>query len=96
MIQKTSPAGWVVQVSISAPPTPPRADGTRWIGADVMGAPSFQYYNVAIAAPSNALEATAKHLAAANAADGEKSVVRELSAGEIAALKLKAGEVKPA
>jgi hypothetical protein len=61
-----------------------------------MGAPSFQYYNVAIAAPSNALEATAKHLAAANAADGEKSVVRELSAGEIAALKLKAGEVKPA
>ena len=83
-------------MSISAPPTPPRADGTRWIGADVMGAPSFQYYNVAIAAPNNAIEATAKHLVAADAADGEKSVVRGLSAAEIAALHLKTGEVKPA
>ncbi len=83
-------------MSIPAPPSPPRADGTRWIGAVVLGAPSFQYYNVAIAAPKSAIEATAKHLAAADAEDGEKSVVRGLSAGEIAALRLKAGEVKPA
>jgi hypothetical protein len=96
MTEKTPPAGWVVQVTIPAPPAPPRADGTRWIGAVVLGAPSFQYFNVAIAVPNSAIEATTKHLAKTDAADGEKRVVRGLSAGEIAALRLKAGEVRPA
>ncbi len=96
MTNKTSPAGWVVQVTIPAPPSPPRADGTRWIGAVALSAPSFEYYNVAIAAPANAIAATTKHVAKAEAKDGEMCVVRGLSAAEIAALSLKAGEVRPA
>ena len=96
MTEKAPPAGWVVQVSVPAPIAPPRADGTRWIGAVALSAPSFEYYNVAIAAANNAIEATTKHLAKVEARDGEMSVVRGLSSAEIAALKLKAGEVRPA
>jgi hypothetical protein len=96
MTNKTAPVGWVVQVTIPAPPAPPRADGSRWIGAVALSAPSFEYYNVAIAAPDNAIAATTKHVTKSEANDGEKSVVRGLSAAEIAALSLKAGEVKPA
>jgi hypothetical protein len=70
--------------------------GTRWIGSPVPDAPSFQYFNVALAAPSEALAATAKHLAKSEAKDAEMSVVRRLSSNEIAALTLKAGMVKPA
>ena len=85
-------------MSIPAPPSPPRADGTRWIGAVALSAPSFQYFNVAIAVANTAIEATSKHLAKAKAEgkDGELSVVRGLSSAEIAALSLKAGEVRPA
>lgn len=98
MSNKPTPVGWVVQVTIPAPPAPPRADGTRWIGAVALSAPSFQYYNVAIAAPGSAIEATTKHLAKAKGEtkDGEMCVVRGLSSAEIAALSLKAGEVRPA
>ena len=63
----------------------------------LVSAPSFEYFNVAIAAPDKAMEATTKHMAkGAEAKAGEMSVVRKLSSGEIAALRLKAGEVKPA
>jgi hypothetical protein len=63
----------------------------------LVSAPSFEYFNVAIAAPAKAMEATTKHLAeGAKPKSGEMSVVRELSSVEIAALRLKAGEVKPA
>jgi len=96
MTSKAAPAGWVVQVTVPAPPSPPRADGTQWIGAVALSAPSFEYYNVAIAAPENAIAATTKHVAKAEANKGEMSVVRGLSAAEIAALSLKAGEVRPA
>ena len=96
MSEKTSPAGWVVQVTVPAPVAPPRADGLRWIGAVALSAPSFQYFNVAIAAPKTAMEATTKHLASTEVKGGEMSVVRALSAKEIAALHLKAGEVRPA
>ena len=96
MSEKSPPAGWVVQVAVPAPPAAPRADGFRWIGPVVSGAPSFQYFNVAIAASGKAIEATTKHLAKADAKGGEMSAVRGLSAGEIAALKLEAGQVKPA
>jgi hypothetical protein len=96
MNQKTSPAGWVVQVTVPAPPSPPRADGTRWIGAVALSAPSFHYYNVAIAAANTAVEATTKHLAKSEAKGVETRVVRGLSAKEIAALSLQAGEVRPA
>ena len=63
----------------------------------VAGAPSFQYFNVAIAVPDKAIEATAKHLANSPEAEiSEISVVRKLSSAEIAVLSLEAGEVKPA
>jgi hypothetical protein len=94
MTEKTPPAGWVVQVATTAPPQ--KVEGSKWVGRVLLGAPSFQYFNVAIAASDKAMEATTKHLAKAEAADGEMSVVRGLSSGEIAALSLKAGEVRPA
>ena len=63
----------------------------------LVSAPSFEYFNVAIAAPDKAMEATTKHLAeGVEAKAGAVSVVRKLSSREIAALSLKAGEVKPA
>jgi len=63
----------------------------------LVGAPLFKYFNVAIAAPDKAMAAAAKFLAeAADAKTGEMSVVRKLSPEEIAAISLKAGEVKPA
>ena len=96
MSNKTSPAGWVIQVAVPAPAAAPRADGTRWIGAVALSAPHFHYFNVAIAAPHNAIEATGKHLAKTGGKDGEMSAVRGLSAAEIAVLSLKAGEVRPA
>jgi hypothetical protein len=62
-----------------------------------VSAPSFEYFNVAIAAPDEAIEATTKYLANGTSAKAETmSVVRKLSSGEIAALSLKAGEIKPA
>jgi hypothetical protein len=60
------------------------------------GAPSFQYFNVALAAPGDAIAATAKHLAKSEVKDGEMSVVRRLSPQEIASLTLAAGAVRPA
>src|SRR6185295_6685237 len=98
MVEKAPPAGWVVQVTIPAPLAPPRADGSGWIGAVALSAPSFQYFNVAIAGANSAIEATTKHLAKAKdeIKDGDMCVVRGLSPAEIAALKLKAGEVRAA
>ncbi len=95
MIDKASPAGWVVQVAIRATPAP-TVEGSRRSGPVGLAAPSFHYFNVAIADPSEAAEATKKHLAKAKSMAGEMSTVRQLSSGEIAALSLKAGEVKPA
>jgi len=94
MTDKTPPAGWVVQVTVPAPIAPPSAGGTRWLGPVVLAAPSFQYFNVAIAAANKAVEATGKHLAKAKHDDTR--VVRGLSAAEITALNLNAGDVKPA
>ena len=61
-------------------------------------APSFKYYNVAIANADKAVEATTKNLAkiSADAGDDDPRTVRELSSPEITALGLKAAEVKPA
>ena len=94
MINKTSPAGWIVQVTIPAPV--PLPDVARWIGPVVLSAPSFQYFNVAVAAPNSAVEAATKHLAGDEPKHGEVRALRGLTAGEIAALKLAAGEVRPA
>jgi hypothetical protein len=87
-------SGWVVQITIPPAATAkPASPGTRF-GRAVVGAPSFKYFNVAIAAPSKAIEATNKHWV--EAGDLEASAVRALSSSEIAALRLRPGEVKPA
>ena len=97
MIDKASPAGWVVQASFPTEPEARAPDAPWRHAAFLVGAPSFKYFNVAIAAADKAVEATAKYLAGSpEVKGGEMSVARKLSAGEIAALKLKAGEVKPA
>jgi len=97
MTDKASPAGWVVQVTIPKKPDVRLADAPWRPPIMAAGAPSFQYFNVAIAAPDKAIEATAKHLANSPEAETwEISVVRKLSPSEIVALSLEAGKVKPA
>ena len=98
MTAKAPPAGWVVQVTIASSPVPPAKEGAQWIGEKMPGAPSFEYFNVAIASPDKAVEATTKYLAKGkvDAEHVDASTVRELSSAEVAALRLKAGEVKPA
>ena len=63
-----------------------------------MDPPTFQYFDVAIAASDKATEAVTKHLAKTEAEIKiwEVRVVRELSTAEIHALGLARGEVKPA
>jgi hypothetical protein len=97
MIEIASPAGWVVQVTIPATPEA-RAEDAPWRPSVMLvSAPSFEYFNVAIAAPEEAMEATTRHLAeGAEAKVGVVSVVRKLSSREIAALSLEAGDVKRA
>ena len=92
MIDKPHPAGWVVQVT--TPGLPSLTRSASGLFSRVLGAPSFKYFNVALAAPEKAIEATRKHLSQLD--DEEVSTVRRLSLGEIAALGLASGEVKPA
>jgi hypothetical protein len=94
MTDKAPPAGWVVQVTVPAPL--PTSSTDRWVGPVQMDAPSFQYFNVAIADADKAGEATAKHLAMPDDDDRAVHVVRRLSLAEIAALTLSPGEVKRA
>ncbi len=96
MTDKASPAGWVVQVMTHVELTEPTAIAVRRYNPTLLEPPSFNYYNVAIAAPDKAVEATAKKLAITEPKGGEICVVRELSSGEVAALNLKSGEVRPA
>ena len=89
MTKKTSPAGWVVQVTVPAPPTPPSEAGAQWIGRAWPSAPIFRYYNVAVASPDSATEAATAYHAKATAdaeVDGTRAV-RELSAAEIACVE---------
>lgn len=97
MTEKALPTGWVVQVAIPAEPEARAADAPWRPSVMLVNAPSFEYFNVAIADPDKAMEATTKHLAkGAKPKAGTMSVVRKLSSREIAALSLQAGEVKPA
>ena len=89
---KTTPAGWVVQLTIPVYITPTRC--TPWIGPAILGAPSFQYFNVAIADAEMAVEATRKHLGSDS--DVIVGVVRALSAAEVASIPLSLGEVRRA
>ncbi len=96
MTEKTTAAGWVVQIITFAKPEPAQP-GSAWRGLNgglLQGAPTFTYFNVAIAGEAKAIEATEKLLTGAEA--GEASVVRRLSAAEISALSLAPGQVKPA
>jgi hypothetical protein len=93
MIEKTSPAGWVVQVTIPAPVSELVSPGSR-LAAISGRAPSFKYFNVAIAAPGKAIEAIRENWA--EAMDREASTVRGLSAEEISSLGLTLGQVRPA
>jgi hypothetical protein len=94
MTDKTTPAGWVVQLTIPAQITPTTADGTAWIGPAILGAPSLQYFNVAIADAEIAVEATRKHSGSDSGV--MVGVVRALSAAEVASIPLSVGEVKRA
>ena len=93
MTEKAPPAGWVVQVTIPATPALSSSSAV-WRRLNLRDAPSFKYFNVAIAAAAKALEATTKH--SAETEDREVGIVRGLSSKEIAALRLMPGEVKPA
>jgi hypothetical protein len=90
MNNNAPPAGWVVQVT--TPGRPSQSPSNRF--SEFLGPPSFKYFNVAIAAAEAAIAATTKHLA--DPERPETTVVRALSLGEIAALGLSAGDVKPA
>jgi hypothetical protein len=94
MSDKTTPAGWVVQLTIPAHTSPTRADGSPWIGPAILGAPSFQYFNVAIADAEMAMEATRKH--SGSNSEVTIGVVRALSAAEVASIPLSVGEVRRA
>jgi hypothetical protein len=85
-------------VTIASSPLPPSKEGAQWIDDKMPGAPSFEYFNVAIASPDKAVEATTKYLAKGrvDAEDVHAITVRDLSPAEVAALRLKSGEVKPA
>jgi hypothetical protein len=97
MTDKTTPAGWVVQATIPAEPEVRAPDAPWRHSAFLVSAASFKYFNVAIAAPDKAMEATTKYLAKdAGAKVAQLSVVRKLSSGEMATLSLNVGEVKPA
>jgi hypothetical protein len=78
---------------------PDKASAAGWVIEVVTlrqggGPPLYKYFNVAIADGMAAVQATRKQPAAVQA--NRVGAVRPLSSGEIAALHLKAGQVKPA
>ena len=92
MTEKSPPAGWVVQVT-----TPGKLSLTQTRSSQLnglRGAPSFEYFNVAIVIAGKAEEATTVHLAEDTAR--EARAVRALTSREITSLNLKPGEVVPA
>ena len=92
MIDKAPAAGWVVQVITPGQPSSIQSRSNRL--SALIGPPSFKYFNVAVATAEAAIAAALTHLA--DPQQLETSVVRALSSGEIAALGLAAGDVKPA
>lgn len=92
MSEKTSAAGWVVQLTIPGVPKIP-IEGSKWRPA-VNTAPTFQFYNVAIGSADKAIEAARKKAGASE--EAAMSAVRALSEAEISSIKLRAGDAKPA
>jgi len=89
MTEKTSPPGWVVQVTTPGELSRTQSRSSQLKG--LRGPPSFEYFNVAIAIPDKAEEATTAHLGDEHAR--EARAVRPLSSEELASLNLKAGKV---
>lgn len=85
MTEVSKTAGWVVQFSFPQP-------ATNKFGANP---PKMEFYNVAIEAPTRAVEAALKSRQPTDD-DTESFVVRPLSTSEIAFLKLGQGEVRRA
>lgn len=90
MTEKTSSAGWVVQLTIPGVAT----EGGQWRGPPLADAPKFRFFNVAISAGEKAIEAARKIASASE--EAPMSTVRKLSASEIEFLGLRSGEAKPA
>jgi hypothetical protein len=90
MTAKSSPAGWVVQLSIPGK----SSESSMWRGPALADAPTFQFFNVAIAASDKAVEAARKKAGASE--EIVMSAVRPLSASEVEFVGLKAGEARPA
>ena len=88
MNDETTAAGWVVQVTISGP-----AMGI-WRGLIVEGPSSFQFFNVAIGSPNGAVEAVRQKAGVSK--DAPIRVVRSLSVPELAAARLRSGQIRPA
>ena len=63
MIDKSIPAGWVVQVAIPAKSEAREADAPWRPSVMLVSAPTFEYFNVAIAAADKAIAATTNPLA---------------------------------
>ena len=92
MSEKTSAAGWVVQLTIPGVPII-QAAGAKWRPA-MNTAPTFQFFNVAIGSADKAVEAARKKAGATD--EAVMGVVRQLSATEIDHIKLRSGDVQPA
>lgn len=90
MAEKSSAAGWVVQLTIPGLTT----QGSNWRGAPLADAPTFQFFNVAIGAGEKAIEAARKLAGASD--EAAMSTVRRLSPSEIEFVGLRAGEAKRA
>ena len=75
-----------------------RASPAGWVvqltASNGAEAPAFAFYNVAVGDADKAVEAVRKRVGAAET--DRVYAVRPLSAGELAAAKLKSGEAKPA
>jgi hypothetical protein len=82
MSNKTSAAGWVIEIRRSDP-------------AANQSPPQYAYYNVAFANPEKATE-TAVAAAKKAGFDGTGHNVRSLSDNEIEVLRFKLGDVQPA
>ena len=70
------------------------AEGSGLRGPPMQKAPSFQFFNVAIGSADEAVEAVRHKVKAAE--DAPIRVVRSLSIGELAAIGLRSGQIKPA
>jgi hypothetical protein len=92
MSEKSSAAGWVVQITIPGVPVV-YAPNLPWRPATTTS-PTFQFINVAIGPPEKAVEVVRKKFGASE--QMEVRTVRRLSAEELASIPLPSGEAQPA